>query len=88
MFYTGSYRIYNMHSLETGIIVSIASFFFLTFLTFVFTRETDISKEINTKVTNEINVYKENGERGYSPELINQILDILIEGGNENVGEN
>lgn len=88
MLYTGSYRLYFMHSLETGIIVSIAAFFFLTFFTFVFTRETNISKEINTKVVNEINVYKENAERGYSPEIINQIIDILIEGGNENVGEN
>ena len=68
-----------MHSLETGIIVSIAAFFFFSFLTFTFLRETNISKEILVKSETEKASYTINGERFYKPELINNIASIIKE---------
>ena len=68
-----------MHSLETGIIVSIAAFFFFSFLTFTFLRETNISKEILIKSETEKASYTINGERFYKPELINNIASIIKE---------
>ena len=68
-----------MHSLETGVIVSIAAFFFFSFLTFTFLRETNISREISTKIEIEKNAYKENGEKNYNPEFINNIISIIKE---------
>ena len=70
-----------MHSLETGIIVSIAAFFFFSFLTFAFLRETNISREISTKIEMEKNSYKENGKKNYNPEFINNIISIIKEEG-------
>ena len=70
-----------MHSLETGIIVSIAAFFFFSFLTFTFSRETNISREISTKIEMEKNSYKENGKRDFNPEFINNIISIIKEEG-------
>lgn len=77
-----------MHSLETGIIVSIAAFFFISFLTFTFLRERNISNEIIEKYKSECMEYKENNEKKYKPELIYNILNIIIEGGSEYVREN
>lgn len=78
-----------MHSLEAGVIVSIAAFFFFNFLSFVFYREINISKEIESKVVEECREYsKENEKRKYKPENINNIMNIIIEeGGLENDGE-
>lgn len=67
-----------MHSLETGIIVSIAAFFFLAFMTFVFLREVNISKEIDDKIEVENNEYKKDGNKNYYPEIINNISEIII----------
>lgn len=68
-----------MHSLETGIVVSIAAFFFFSFLTFTFLREGNISKEILDKCSVEKSFY-ENGEKmNYSPEVITNVVDIFVE---------
>lgn len=77
-----------MHSLETGIIVSIAAFFFFSFLSFTFMRETNISKEISKKYENERKSYEMNGEKDYNPELINNIISIIKEGSDKNDGDN
>lgn len=76
-----------MHSLETGIIVAIASFFFLTFLVFTMKREVNISNEIKEKIKIEEKEYSANAERKYSPETINNIIDIIVEEEKTNVGE-
>lgn len=76
-----------MHSLETGIIVSIAAFFFFSFLTFTFLRETKISNEILNKVKDEKKGYIVNCENGYRPEKINNIISIAIEEDVLNGGE-
>ena len=70
-----------MHSLETGIVVSIAAFFFFSFLTFAFLRETNISKEISIKTETEKAAYKVDGKKNYNPELINNIVSIIKEEG-------
>lgn len=70
-----------MHSLETGIIVSIAGFFFFSFLSFAFMREVKISKEIYIKYENEKNLYAENKQCDYMPEIINHIINVIKEGG-------
>lgn len=70
-----------MHSLETGIILSIAAFFSFSFLTFVFLRENNISKEILQKVDNEKKNYVESSNKDYNPELYNNIINIIIEEG-------
>ena len=75
-----------MHSLETGIIVSIAAFFFFSFLTFTILRETNISKEIVLKNETEIASYSINGKKEYNPELINNIISIIKEEGEFNEG--
>lgn len=77
-----------MHSLEAGIIVAIAAFFFLSFLTFTFKREVNISKEIKAKTEEEMLAYKKGEKSKYSPDVLNNIIDITIEGGNQYVGEN
>ena len=73
-----------MHSLETGIVVSIAAFFFFSFLTFVFLREENIVKEINGKIAVEESQYDETGKNTYRPEVICNVSDIIIEGVNKN----
>ncbi len=70
-----------MHSLETGIIVSIASFFFLSFLTFTFLRETNISNEIITKQKEEKKSYTAMEKRDYNPEFIKNVIKIIEEEG-------
>lgn len=76
-----------MHSLETGIILAIAAFFFFNFFSFTFKREVNISKEISKKCEEEINAYKKGGKSEYSPDVINNIVDVIIEGGNKYVGK-
>ena len=72
-----------MHSLETGIIVSIAAFFFFSFLTFTFLREGNISKDINVKFDNERKNYLVGENKDYNPERSLNIVNIIMEG-NEN----
>ena len=76
-----------MHSLETGIIVSIAAFFFFSFLTFTFLREGNISKEILTKYETERQYYERGYKKGYNPELANNILNIIVEGEKNEINE-
>ena len=68
-----------MHSLETGIVVSIAVFFFYSFLSFAFLRERNITSEIAEKVKKEQSFYTINQKKDYNPELINNIVDIIRE---------
>ena len=68
-----------MHSLETGIILGIAAFFFFSFMAFTFLRETNISKEIQNKYNVEKKMYEINGDRDYKPEMINNIANIVRE---------
>lgn len=75
-----------MHSLETGIIVSIAAFFFFSFLTFTFLRETNISKEIALKYESEKANYTIDKRKDYNPEYINNIISIIKEEGVMNEG--
>lgn len=75
-----------MHSLETGIIVSIAAFFFFSFLTFTFLRETNISKEIALKYESEKTNYTIDKRKDYNPEYINNIISIIKEEGVINEG--
>ena len=74
-----------MHSLETGIVVSIAAFFFFSFLTFTFLREGNISKNILQKLDEEKKCYVLGENKNYSPEHTLNILNIILEG--ENNGE-
>ena len=69
-----------MHSLETGIIVSIAAFFFFSFLTFTFLREGNISKEIQIKLDEEKKSYQMESEKTYNPERSLNIINIILEG--------
>lgn len=69
-----------MHSLETGIIVSIAAFFFFSFLTFTFLREGNISKEIMRKLEQEQKSYQVGLNKTYNPERSFNILNIIMEG--------
>ena len=68
-----------MHSLETGVVVSIAAFFFFSFLTLSFLRESNISKEILVNVSNEKSHYEVGGEKDYCPEVISDIVNIFVE---------
>lgn len=68
-----------MHSLETGIVISIAAFFFFSFLTFTFLREGNISKEIQDKCSVEKRYYEKGEKMNYSPEVITDIVDIFLE---------
>ena len=68
-----------MHSLETGIVISIAAFFFFSFLTFTFLREGNISKEIQNKCSVEKSYYEKGKKMNYSPEVITDIVDIFLE---------
>lgn len=68
-----------MHSLETGIVVSIAAFFFFSFLTFTFLREGNISKEILVKYEEEKSYYQIGGNNNYNPELVNDVVNIFVE---------
>lgn len=72
-----------MHSLETGIIVSIAAFFFFSFLTFTFLREGNISKEIINKLEQEKRSYQVGIDKTYNPERSYNILNIIMEGIND-----
>ena len=76
-----------MHSLETGIIVSIAAFFFFSFLTFTFLREGNISKEIQEKMEHERKSYQIDGVKKYNPERSFNILNIIVEGENDGNAE-
>ncbi len=69
-----------MHSLETGVIISIAAFFFFSFLTFTFLRERNITSEIAGKVIKEKSHYEMNKKKDYNPEFINNIVDIIAKG--------
>lgn len=73
-----------MHSLETGIIVSIAAFFFLSFLTFTLLREVNVSKELSKKCEEEKYEYQLTSKKNYNPEFISNILDIITEGDKKN----
>ena len=77
-----------MHSLETGIVVSIAAFFFFSFLTFTFLRESNISKEVSEKFNKEKSAYEIGKDKSYEPEKINNVVDIIIEEVNILDGEN
>ncbi|MBR0038568.1 MAG: hypothetical protein IJP71_01015 [Lachnospiraceae bacterium] len=72
-----------MHSLETGIIVSIAAFFFFSFLTFTFLREGNISKDIINKFEQEKKSYQVGVDKTYNPERSFNILNIIMEGIND-----
>ena len=72
-----------MNSLETGIIVSIAAFFFFSFLIFTFLREGNISKEILSKTEKEKSSYQIDATKKYSPEQSFNILNIIVEGEND-----
>lgn len=76
-----------MHSLETGIIVSIAAFFFFSFLTFTFLREGNISKEILNKLDKEKKSYQVGDIKEYNPERSLNILNIIVEGENDRSNE-
>lgn len=76
-----------MYSLETGIIVSIAAFFFFSFLSFTFLRETNISNEIKEKVREEKIEYEKGEEKKYNPESLNNVLNIIVEEEKNYVGE-
>ena len=69
-----------MHSLETGIVVSIAAFFFFSFLTFTFLREGNISRNILQKLDEEKECYEIGGDKSYTPEHTLNILNIILEG--------
>ena len=75
-----------MYSLETGVIVSIAAFFFFSFLTFTFLRERNITNEIAEKASVEKSHYEIDKKKDYYPEFINNIVDIVTEGDKINVG--
>ena len=87
MFLAGYIGVHHMHSLETGIVISIAMFFFLSFLTFTFLREGNISKEINDKLVLEKSAYEMNGEKVYNPERSFNIMNIILEGYENGNGE-
>lgn len=70
-----------MHSLETGIIVSIAAFFFFSFLSFAFIRENEISSELANKAKKEKIEYTIGESIKFNPELIKNIVSIIVEGG-------
>ena len=70
-----------MHSLETGIIVSIAAFFFFSFLSFTFIRENEISSELANKANEEKVEYTIGESKKFNPELIKNIVSIIVEGG-------
>ena len=77
-----------MHSLETGIVLSVAAFFFYSFLTFTVLRETNISQEILGKYESERNNYEIENDNDYNPEILKNICDIvgeekLLNGGND-----
>lgn len=76
-----------MHSLETGIIVSIAAFFFFSFLTFTFLREGNISKDIVYKIESEKSNYQIGKDKEYNPERSFNILNIIMEGENDRNNE-
>lgn len=79
MLLASNYWVHNMHSLETGVVVSIAAFFFFSFLTFTFLRESNISKEILINASDEKSHYEIGGEKNYSPEVISNIVNIFVE---------
>ncbi len=68
-----------MHSLETGIVISIAAFFFFSFLTFTFLREGNISKDIKDKCSIEKSYYEKGKKMNYCPEVMIDIVDIFFE---------
>ena len=68
-----------MHSLETGVVVSIAAFFFFSFLTFTFLREGNISKEILVKFEEEKSYYQIGKKKNYNPEFVNDVVNIFVE---------
>lgn len=68
-----------MHSLETGVVVSIAAFFFFSFLTFTFLREGNISREILFKYEEEKSHYENGKKKNYYPEVIYDVVNIFVE---------
>ena len=77
-----------MYSLETGIVLSVATLFFYSFLTFTFLRETNISREVLNKYESERTNYEMENDNDYNPEVLKNICDIvgeekLIDGGND-----
>ena len=79
MLFAGNSRLYSMHSLETGVVVSLAAFFFFSFLTFTFLREGNISKEILIKYEEEKKYYQIGEKKNYNSELINDVVNIFVE---------
>ena len=76
-----------MHSLETGIVLAVAAFFFFSFLTFTFVREGNISNELINKFKKERQGYELNGKKIYNPELSFSILNIILEGKSDGSNE-
>lgn len=77
-----------MYSLETGIVLSVATLFFYSFLTFTFLRETNISREVLNKYESERTNYEMENDNDYNPEVLKNICDIvgeekLLDGGND-----
>lgn len=77
-----------MYSLETGIVLSVATLFFYSFLTFTFLRETNISREVLNKYESERINYEMENDNDYNPEVLKNICDIvgeekLLDGGND-----
>ena len=66
-----------MYSLETGIVLSVATLFFYSFLTFTFLRETNISREILNKYESERTNYEMENDNDYNPEVLKNICDIV-----------
>lgn len=86
MSFASDFGVYIMHSLETGIIISIAAFFFFYLFIFVFLRENNISQEIKSKYESEALVYAIGNENDYRPDKFNNLLNIYEEV--KDVGEN
>lgn len=60
--------------------MSIAAFFFFSFLTFTFLREGNISKDIVIKLESEKKNYQLGNDKEYNPERSLNILNIIVEG--------
>lgn len=78
MFFASNYWLYNMHTIETSIIISIVMFFVFSFLSWTFKKELNISKEINTCLATEISNYK-NETSDYIPQNVKNITNVILD---------